>query len=154
VAVSSYYGAKSQKEQLRFQATMSDLNAKTAELGAQAELAKGQREEQAVRLKTGQLKSRQLVAMAANGIDLSSDTAQNILNTTDVMGEIDAQTVAENAIRQAWGYRTQGVNAQNEALFARATSRGISPGMAAASSLLGDAGQVAGNWYTMKKLGG
>jgi hypothetical protein len=58
--------------------------------------------------------------MAARGIDLRSDTALNILTTTDVMGEIDAQTIEANAVRAAWGYRTEGVNYQIDAAMATA----------------------------------
>lgn len=151
--VGSYQSAKGQQSALRFQADIADQNARIAELGAQSELQRGQREEQATRLKTAQLKSTQRVAMAANGIDLGEGSATDILTSTDVMGEVDANTIAANAVRSAWGYRTQGMNAKNEALMKRATASGISPGMAATSSLLGSAGQVAGAWYSLNKAG-
>lgn len=151
--VGSYYSAKGQQSALRFQADIADTNARIAELGAQSELVRGQREEQGTRLKTAHLKSAQRVALAANGIDLGEGSATDILTSTDVMGEIDANTIAANAVRQAWGYRTQGMNFQNEALMKRATASGISPGTSAATTLLSSAGQVAGAWYSLDKLG-
>lgn len=153
-AIGSYYSAKSQKASLQFQADIADQNARIAELGAQSELMRGQREEQSIRLRTANLKSRQRTTLAANGVDLGEGSAAEILTSTDYFGEIDANTAAANAVRAAWGYRTQGSNQQNESLVKRATAGGISPGMAATSSLMASAGQVASSWYMMNKVGG
>lgn len=143
--------AQMTKIQLGFQADMAKINEQLNETNAQATLLTGERQEQNVRLKTSQLKHTQRASMAANGIDLGSDTAAQILTTTDLMGEIDAQQVKTNAVRSAWGYRTQGTNAANEAAMKRASANGIDPGSAFSSSLLGNAGQVAMNWYTASK---
>lgn len=151
--VNAYYSAKSQKSALGFQAEMGEINARMADLSARQAMAAGEREEQKVRMAAGQVKAEQRVAIAANGIDLTSPTAQAQLTTTDVLGEIDALTVQENAIRSAWGYRTQGVNARAETMVARGAAAGIRPGAVAAGSLLGSAGQVAGSWYQMNKTG-
>lgn len=152
--VSSYYSAKSQKSSLRYQAEIAEINAGLAELSAQNELLAGQREEQKLRMRTGAIKAGQRVAMAANGIDIAnSPTAQNILNSTDILGEIDAQTIQANAVRSAWGYRTQASNLTSEAAAGRATASGISPGMSALSSMLTGAGQVASSWYSLNKVG-
>lgn len=151
--VGSYFAAQSQKNALGAQADIADINARTSESTAQSALYQGQAQEISARLKTGQLKSSQRVAMAANGIDLGSGTATNILTSTDTMGEIDANTIAANAVRSAFGYRTQATNFQNEALMKRATAGAISPISSAVSSLLTGAGQVAGSWYAMSKAG-
>jgi hypothetical protein len=152
-AFGAYYQAKSQKIQLQLQADLSRINARMAESAAQSTLLSGQRQEQAVRLKTAQLKGTQRAKMAGRGIDLGSDTAVNILTGTDVMGEIDANTVAANAVRAAWGYRTEGTNSQIAATMAQANSQGISALGAATSSLLGSAGSVASTYYVLNKAG-
>lgn len=152
-AVGSYYGAKTQKSNLNTQAAMADLNARMAETSAETELMRGQRMEQGAMLRTAQIKSSQRASMAANGVDLGSDTAVNVLTSTDTMGQIDANTIAANAVRSAWGYRTQATNYQNQALIQRASASSINPGMSAMSSLLGSAGQVASSWYSMNKAG-
>jgi hypothetical protein len=151
--VGAYYGAKTQKIMLEGAADVAHENAKIAELAAQATLEAGQKTEQTARLRTAGLKSAQRVGFAANGVDLGSDSAVNVLTTTDVMGEIDANQIRTNAIRSAWGYRTQEVNFENEALIKRATAKSISPVAAGATSLLTGAGQVAGNWYALNKSG-
>jgi hypothetical protein len=152
-AFGSYYQAKAQRTQLRLQADISRINARVAEGAAQSTLLAGQRQEQATRLKTAKLKSTQRATMAARGIDLGSDTALTILTGTDVMGEIDANTVAANAVRAAWGYRTEGTNSQIAASMSEANARGVSPMASATSSLLGNAGSVASTYYSLNKAG-
>lgn len=148
-AIGSYFSAATQKATLKGQAGIADTNARIAELGAQQELFRGQREVGALTLQAGQLKSRQRAAMAANGIDLGVGSAAEIQASTDIMKEIDMATIEANATRSAFGYRTQAVNFQNEALMKRATASAIKPGMAAVSSLLGSAGSVAASWYRL-----
>lgn len=146
-AIGSYYSAATQKATMQGQAAVADVNARIAELGAQSALYQGQQQVGALTLKAGQVKSSQRAAMAANGIDLGEGTAAEIQATTDLVKEIDMATLEANAVRSAWGYRTQGVNYQNEALMARSAAGAISPGMSAFSSLLGSAGSVASSWY-------
>lgn len=150
-AVGSYYGAQSQASSLKFQADIADINARIAELGAQSELAAGEKQVAALTLKAGQVKSSQRAAMAANGIDLGEGSAAEVQASTDIMKDIDKDTITANAIRSAWGYRTQATNSQIEALTKRATASGISPLGSVASSLLGSAGSVASTWYDYTK---
>lgn len=56
---------------------------------------------------TRRLMGAQRAAGAASGIDLSSGSALDILVATAGIGEQDAQTIRNNAAREAWGYRTQ-----------------------------------------------
>lgn len=149
--VSAYYGAKSQKSSLEFQAQLDDINARLAESSAQTILFQGQREEQRSRLQTAQMKSAQRVALAANGVDLTEGSAAEILTSTDLLGEVDANTINANAVRAAWGQRTQATNLQIDATGKRTAARAIDPNMAAASTLLNGATQVASSWYTGTK---
>ncbi|MGU3629836.1 virion core protein, T7 gp14 family [Comamonas sp. C24C] len=152
-AVGSYYSAQSQRANLGLQATIADINAQTAESTAQQALVSGQRQEQASRLRTANLKGQQTASMAANGIDLGQGSALRVLTDTDTLGQIDANTIKANAVRSAWGYRTQATNYQNQALQARSAASAISPGLTLATSLLGGATQVAGSWYAFNKAG-
>lgn len=152
-AIGGFYSAKTQKYQLKTQAIMADTNARIAELGAQSALLQGEREIGNLTLKAGQLKSTQRTAMAANGVDLGEGNAAEIQASTDIMKEIDKNTLQANAIRSAWGYRMQGVNFQNEALMSRSAASGISPVASATTSLMTGAGNVASNWYMLNKAG-
>jgi hypothetical protein len=150
-AFGSYFAASSQRTLLNAQAEIAEINARVAESQARTELLAGQRREQASRLSTAQLKSSQRTALAANGVDLGEGSAVELQTSTDLMGEIDANTIHANAVRSAWGYRTQATNSTNDAIMRRGAAAGISPGMSAASSLLGSAGTVASSWYRLKK---
>lgn len=165
--IGSYYGAATQKINMGGQAALAEaqariheINARMAEQGAQSVLLQGQQQVGALTLKAGQLKSSQRTALAANGVDLGEGSAAELQASTDVMKEIDTNTLAANAVRSAWGYRTEASNhlieagnARAQAHIARATAKGISPGMALAGSLLGSATNVAGSWYQMRKAG-
>ena len=152
-AIGSYSSAKSQKLGLENQAAMAEINARLSETSAQQELIKGQAESARLTMSAGQLKSKQRTSLAANGVILNEGSAAELQASTDILKEIDKNTIEANAIRSAWGYRTQGVNYQNEALTKRSTAGSISPFMSATSSLLGSAGQVAGQWYSLNKAG-
>ena len=86
-------------------------------------------------------------------MDLGEGSAARVLATTDIMGQIDANTIAANATRTAWGYRTQGTNFKNEASMKRSAAGGMNPGLAAGTTLLTGANAVASNWYMLQKQG-
>lgn len=134
-AVGSYYSAQGQQSQLRLQADMDERQ-------AQAVLEAGERDVQRSRLQTAQLKGTQRASIAANGIDLGEGSAARVLTSTDLLGEVDAQTIHANAIRNAWGYRT-------DATLKRASASSINPLMSAATSLIGGSGRVAESWYRL-----
>jgi hypothetical protein len=152
---------RSQAIQQNLSADIARLNARSAENTAQGTLLAGQRAVQSQRMKSAQLKSTQRASMAANGIDLGSDTAVNILTTTDVLSEIDSNTIEANAIRAAWGYRTNSVSELNRASMANANANmslsaqygGMNTGGAVAASLIGGATNVASTFYRLNRAG-
>ena len=145
--------AKANQSALNFQSDMAKINARMAERSAQSVLLQGQQQVGALTLRSGKIKSAQRVALAANGVDLGEGNAAEIQATTDLITEVDKNTIEANAIRSAWGYRTQGVNASNQALMSNASASSINPNNAAMSSLMGSAGNVAQSWYAMNKTG-
>lgn len=150
--VGAFYGAQAQKNQLKSDARVADANARIMELAAQSELLAGQRREQSEMLKRANLKGSQKAALAANGVDIASDTAQNILTTTDTFGEIAANTEAANAARSAWGYRTQATNFSNTARSARSSAKAISPFTSGLTSLINSASSIAKSKYELDKV--
>ncbi|WP_300379639.1 hypothetical protein [Henriciella sp.] len=152
-AVGSYYGALNRKRDAEFQARMARINADLAESDARAALGRGERQEQASRLENAQLKSRQRVGYASSGVDLGSDTAVDALTSTDVMGEVDANTIKANALRQAWGHRIEATGLRGQAGMAEASAEGISPWMEAGTSLLAGASQVHSSFQDFKRSG-
>lgn len=152
-SVGAYYNAKGQKSTLKTQAYIDDLNANLADMSAQSALLSGQREEQSVRLNTSQIKAKQKTAFNANGIDANSDTVNRVLTTTDVLGEVDANTVAANALKTAFGYQSQATSFRNQAIGKRSSAKSINPIFSATTSLIGSAGKVADSWYKLDPAG-
>lgn len=152
-AVGAYQQAKSARSQLRYQAAMAEINSRLAESSAQQALQQGQQQIAATTMKYGAMKSSQRAAMAANGIDLGVGNAAEVQASTDILKEIDKSTIEQNAIRTAFGYRTQGANFQNQALMGRASASSLSAASAGFSTLLGGATKVAGSWYMLGKAG-
>lgn len=173
-AIGAMSAAKAQKQQLKYQAdamdanaahvrVMSGINTRISELGAESVLSQGQQQVASLTLKTRQLKGAQRAAMAANGINLGVGSAAEVTASTDLMKEIDKNTIEANAVRNAWGYRTQGTagaigaeaqatNYEINAMGTRATGDSISPAMAGASSLITSAARVSDAWYRYKKV--
>lgn len=105
--------------QNRYSAKTNEMNAKLAEQQAQSALRKGEKEQQQIMVKGQKLKGEQKVAYGANGIDLSSRSAQNVMNETDYFTEADRLTAAANAIGEAWNSRLQAAQYQGKALIDR-----------------------------------
>jgi hypothetical protein len=191
--------AKAQQQSLLADAMASDRNAIAADNAAvvadnNAEIANWQAREavregersvggemrtrsdalQASRAEAAAVKSRQKVNLAANGVDVTSGSAVDLLTSTDYLSALNderinaasARNVAairNNAINNAWGYRTQGTGYRDSAATQRADaelyrfdaerqragSSAIRPNRAAGVSLIGSAGQIASSWYGM-----
>lgn len=149
--IGAFAGAQAERSRLQFQADMDRVNQAIAETNARAALMVGQREAQAVMLRTGQIKASQEASMAANGIDIGEGTAARVRTSTEFMGQTDVNTVAANAIRAAFGYRMQGTNFGIDATMRSAAADSVSPWMSAGTSLLTGAGRVAPQWYALKR---
>lgn len=148
--MSAFFGARNQQVNLRLQARGADIEARTADLAARAVLFAGQQREQAVRLRGAQLHATQRVAFAARGMDLSSQTVMDTLAATDFMTDVDAATVASNAMRAAWGHRLQAVNQGGAARMQRLAARQIQPGLLAGATLLTGAADIGRRWQDMR----
>lgn len=152
-ALGAYASVQGQKNSMRTRALIDDINASTAEQSARSALQAGQREVQRSQIATANLKGTQQATFAANGVDLGEGSAARVLTDTDVMGAIDKNTIAANAVRAAWGYRTQGVSSRIDGVMNRSAADAMNPALSGATSMLGSAGQVASNWYAMNKSG-
>jgi len=151
--VGSYYAASGQKNALKLQARLDEINAKIVDSQARDALLKGERKEQAFRQDVAQLRSKQRVGMASNGIDLGSETAAAVLTSTDVLSEQDATEIKANALREAWGLRTEANNQRSSARMNRATASGINPLLEAGTTFLTSASKWAGQYDSFKQSG-
>lgn len=151
--VGAYAGARAQQTSLRSQARIAEINATLSDAAARGELMASERQQNSIKLKGAQVKAAQKSTFAGNGIDVGVGTPVDIATSTDYVTEVDANTARANGIQAAWGRRIQAGNYRREANSARATAKGISPGMAAATTLITGATQVASSWYGLSKTG-
>lgn len=152
-AASAFGQAASQRSGLRYEAAMADINAETAERSAAIAMERGQFQVNQVRRAAAQTKGTAIQTYARGNVDLTSGTPAEVLTSVDVLSEQDAQQAEINAIREAWGYRTAAENQRGQARANRANASAISPGMAAATTLLGGATSWAGNAYSFQRAG-
>jgi hypothetical protein len=127
------------------EAKVADANAQLAERGAADALQRGAAEAGGARAKGDAVASEQKVALAANGVDVSSGSAPNLFATTSSAAELDALTARNNAAKRAWGYDVEAESQRVRATMARRRSV-----LGPLGTALGTAGSIAG----MKSLGG
>lgn len=137
--VGGVMGAQNAKAQGAFQSASLEQNAAYKELAAQDAIVRGTKEADQQRIATRNMIGTQRAALAGNGIDVNTGTAAEIQDNTAQFGEMDAVTIANNAAREAWGYRVGAENDRNNARFARSNAKSSAFG-----SLLGGVGGAFG----------
>jgi hypothetical protein len=115
----------------RAQAKAAEMNARAQQEAARQAIEQGQQEAERQRRAGAAMLGEQRVAMAANGVDVTSAAAIDVLDDTRFLIEEDAFAVRENARRKAQGNAQAAANYRAEASSAR--SQGI---FGAASTLL------------------
>jgi hypothetical protein len=110
----------------------------------EASLAKGEAEAARVQGQAVRMMARAKVAMISKGV--AGEGVGDVLKGMAINAETDAETVRNNAAREAWGYRNQAVSAayDGEAATARADQVMI-------SSILGGASTAASSYATWKR---
>lgn len=147
-AFGAYNNSRAAKAAYGAQAEVNRNNAQIAEWQAEDAIKRGDKAASRVRMQAKQLKGTQRARLAANGVDLGEGSALQILSDTDYFADVDASTVLDNAAKEAWALRTQAAGAMAEADLFAGRAAAERPLLAAGTSLLTSAGQVAGRWYS------
>ena len=135
-AVSQAYSAK---QSAKSQANLARFNAKVSRLSARDAMLRGEVAQHRQRQKTAILAGRQKSLIAAGGADVDLGSAADVIQSTLVLGEIDAMQAMNNAMREAWGFEVQATQ------FDFAGSAALRAGRTAvAVSLIGGAASIAG----------
>lgn len=148
------YQAESAASSLDFQRSLANINARNAERDAQHSLLAGQREAGRVGLRYRQIKASMKTVQAAAGIQAGVGSAGEVAASIELSSELDQLAITRNSVLQANASRTgresilnratmQGISARNM----RASAGAMNPYVSGGISLIGGAGQVAGNWY-------
>jgi hypothetical protein len=119
--LSSIAGSVAQKRQLQYQAQVAQNNARIANMNADYAARAGQQKEQSEAWKVRGLMGRQLAAQSANGLDVSSGSAQDVRASTAALGNLGIAAVRDNGMREYYGYKGQATNFMNDATLAKAS---------------------------------
>lgn len=155
--VSGVQQANAAKAQMNYQADVNKRNAKIAQANADMKRQEGIEESRLQKIRNLQKVGAQQAAMAANGIDVSSGTALDVVEDTAAMGELDALTTRYNAETQAQAYERQANNLTNQANMdiisgQNAYKSGITGAIGSGFKGLGDTASVASRWYTPNSI--
>ena len=147
-AVGAFNASSAQRSSLDYQASVAANNAVLATDKASIATDNGQVAVENQDLKTAQTYGMQRANLAANGVDLGQGSALDLLTSTKLMGERDADQLQTNALREAWGYKTQAADDTSNSAALRTMAGNVSPVGSAMTSLIGSAGQVSSAWKT------
>lgn len=130
-----------QKRANQAQSVLAENNAVLSDWQAADALYRGKIAERNARTSGRLLKGSQVVAFAASGVALDSGSALSILTDTDVLTEEDAQTIRNNAEREAWAHRMAALDSRNRAEILRTADVPVAsdPDRAFVSSIVGSA---------------
>ncbi|CAB4144425.1 hypothetical protein UFOVP456_41 [uncultured Caudovirales phage] len=106
--------ASASMQQAQDARNLAAYNKQVSDYQAKDTLDRGAVEEQKQREKVRQFMGSQRAAMGASGVEVASGSFGDVLVQSAQMGERDALTIRNNAMRAAWGYRTQGEAQQFE----------------------------------------
>lgn len=146
-AISAYSTYQNGKAQAR----AANETAMQQEKAAREAVAAGERENDLQRRRVGQLQGENRAALAANGVDVNSGAAIELLNDTKWQAEEDAFAIRENATRSANAYGQQAANSRADG--ASAKSAGM---FGAIGTVLGTATKVGDrykHYYGQKTAG-
>lgn len=122
-AVGSIAQGNAANEAAKFNAAIDEQNARLAEQYADAARARGEKDAQRQRIKTGQAMGEQRASLGAAGYDLSVGNALDILSDTAAAGKIDVNNILYNAELEAVDKKADAVNFRNKAAMARAEGK-------------------------------
>ena len=91
-------------------AMSNDANAEIAGMKKEDALLRGGIAEDAQRAKTRLIQGDQIAGMGSTGAVVGVGSNASILDQTAKLGEMDAQTVRSNSLREAWGFEIEKQN--------------------------------------------
>lgn len=139
-----------------YQAQVAKNNAITANQNADYAIQAGAVKTQETSLRVGERLAAARAGMAANGVDVNSGSAVDVQETQKEAGTLDTETEANNAMLQAYGYRTQatGYTAQSGLDTAEAGQASAAIPLNVAGGLLGSASSLGINYARLQQAGG
>ena len=105
-----------------YQAQVAQNNAQIAKQNANYALQAGQAKQEQAGLKAAEEGGMVKTALAANNVDVNTGSAKDVESGTREKGQLDQETIANNAELQAYGYQTQATGFEAQAGLDQATA--------------------------------
>lgn len=106
-ATGAVVGGVAQGEAAAYQGQVARNNAQIAQQNATYSASAGAAQTEQASAKAAARDSQVRAGLAANNVDVSTGSAMDIQTSQRQVGQLDAETVANNAALQAYGYETQ-----------------------------------------------
>ncbi len=139
MVVGSAVQAYGQYQEGQYRKAVAEQNAQVQDQAADLAIKRGEVEVGRIKTKAGLEIGRARTEIARSGLDIGSAT--DVLEDARMYSELDALTARNNARREAWGYKVQGVSARAQGQLDE--MRGT---YGAVGSLLTGAGSAARTW--------
>ncbi len=141
--------AAAQTKQLNYEANVAELNAQYAKEDARRVLAEGYEAISDIYSFATKVASSQTATVADSGFVVGEGTSLDIMKSTNLMAEMDARIIRENAYKQSWGFEREALNLKSKAKFLRAAGEDVmkAGGMAAKATILGGSTQAGASIY-------
>lgn len=116
---SSYSQSRAMRAQGEYQEAIANLNADQMDLEAAEAEKRGGTAAAKRRKEVSAVESEQRAALAAAGVDVNGPQAENIAAETTAIGAADIAAIEMNAIREAWGYKSQAEDTRSKGRMAK-----------------------------------
>lgn len=130
----------------QFQKQMYEINKRLASFKAEDALLRGSEAVTEHKRGVKQFVGRQRAALAAQGISVDAGSALQIQENTASMGALDALKIKNNAVREAWGYKTEAISFGGQGTMAQLASANRG-GASLATGITGGLGSLAEGAY-------
>lgn len=134
--------------QAKYEAKVSERNAKLSEAGREDARKRGEREQLNHWRRVSQMMGEQRAQFAAGGIDVNFGTPGEVVEDTMLIGLEDSSILAENTKKEMEGFDIEAANYRDSAKAAKMRGKAAKQAgyIGAASTILGGAAQVAGKF--------
>lgn len=104
--------------QAQYQQKVAEINSKIADFQATDALQRGGQAAARALGRSSQAVSSERASAAGQGINVNTGSAADIQDQTGAMGRLDALTIQNNAMREAFGYKSQAASYTAQGQFA------------------------------------
>lgn len=118
--LSAYQQSQAIKAQADFKRDQDNANARIADIQGELAQQRGSTEANKAIRQGQQMVGEQRVALAQQGIDINTGSAGDIQDETVALSQSDADTIKNNAWREAWGFKAQAIESRGNAKMTEA----------------------------------